>query len=493
MDDDLSRRLDTIDLGEQKYWYDHPVQLGVSPDRNEILHGLRGLSQMLQFEKRRGTAGPKDRLDVVLSVSVTHPGLHDVAKPYIESVLRAARDVSDLDIYLFTEEDTERLIENFLSPAARAYAIPGAPPERLAGIFGVDGPYGRHYSFLKAVSALWHVVRNPKTKATFKIDLDQVFPQDRLVQTIGRSAFELLSTPLWGARGRDPGERPIQLGLLAGALVNNADIGEGLFTPDVKLPRPPFPANRWIFATHVPQALSTVAEMMTRYDTDALDGESVCLSRVHVTGGTNGIRVDALRHFRPFTLSSIGRAEDQAYLMSVLEKPGDSYLRYAHGSGLIMRHDKHAFAAEAIRSAAAGKSVGDYERMILFSKYAEALPWPWERTRSALAPFTGSFISRLPLTTSFLAFALKALDDKGSLDVDEYLSVGSRKLGHWLEWLNENPNGLKLAYESEREAWDGYYDILDHVEDGLKKGSAEAARLAERANRIMEATRLRID
>jgi hypothetical protein len=131
--------------------------------------------------------------------------------------------------------------------------------------------------------------------------------------------------------------------------------------------------------------------------------------------------------------------------------------------------------------------------MLLFSKYAEALPWPWERTHSALAPFTGSFVNRLPLTTSLLAFALKALDDKGTLDVDTYLSVGRRKLGHWLEQLSENPNGLKLAYESEREAWDGYYDILDRLEEELRKGSAEATRLAERANAIIEATRLRID
>jgi hypothetical protein len=478
-------------VGEQSYWYDHPVPIGVAPDKNEILYGLRGLSQMLRFEKNRATAAPGDRLDVALSVSVTHPGLHKVARPYIESILSRAEDVTDLDIFVFTEGDTDRLIEDFLCPAARRFELRGTDPDFFAAVFGVDGPYGRHYNFLKAVSGVWHVARNPAVKATFKIDLDQIFPEECLVETLGRSAFELLSTPLWGAEGRDHEGRPVSLGMLAGALVNQADIDRGLFTPDVKPPEPPFPADRWIFPTHVPQALSTVAEMMARYDRKGLDGKRACLSRVHVTGGTNGIRVDALRRFRPFTLSSISRAEDQAYLMSVLHEPGPPYLRYAHGSGLIMRHDKASFAADAIRSAAAGKSVGDYERMILFSKYAEALPWPWEKTHSSLQPFTGSFVSRIPITVSLLAFSLKCLADKGSLDVAEYLSVGHRKLGSLLESLNEEPDRLKVAYIREREAWNGFYDILARVEEELEKGSDDARQLAHRANETIERTRLR--
>ncbi len=91
----------------------------------------------------------------------------------------------------------------------------------------MDGAYGRHYTFLKAVTALWQVLVDPDVRGTFKIDLDQVFPQAELVAETGASAFEHLETPLWGALGVDPDGRELELGMIAGALVNERDIGRG--------------------------------------------------------------------------------------------------------------------------------------------------------------------------------------------------------------------------------------------------------------------------
>lgn len=482
---------------EQAYWYDHPVPIGAPPGKNEILHGLRGLSETLAFEKKRGTAAPADRLDVVLSVSVTHPSLHGLAREYIEHEVSREPRIRDLDLHVFTEEDTTRLVEDFLCPAARRFGPEGAEPGLFFEIFGVDGPYARHYNFLKAVSALWQVARDPGVRATFKIDLDQVFPQKELVGEMGVSAFELLCTPLWGARGKDPQDRDISLGMIAGALVNEADIHRGLFTPDVTLPAGPWPPDRWVFTSQVPQALSTEAEMMACYDGPFLDGTSRCLSRVHVTGGTTGIRVESLRRHRPFTLSCIGRAEDQAYLMSVLGSPDNPCLRYAHIPGLIMRHDKHAFAREAIRAAAAGKVVGDYERMLLFSGYAEALPRPAEEVRSCLDPFTGCFISALPASTALLCLALKALScregiqDASGIRPEELLRLGARRLGPLLERRERDPDWMARSCETERRAWQAYYDILERVEAEAQKGKAEAIRLVEKARGIVEETRVR--
>ena len=481
---------------EQRYWYDHPVQIGTSPEHNEILHGLKGLSDMLIFEKRRGNARAEDRLDVALSVSVTHPSLHGLARTYIEDEVHNARGIRDLDLYVFTEDDTVRLVKDFLCPAARRFGLEGAEPAPLLDIFGVDGTYARHYNFLKAAAALWQVVKNPEIRATFKIDLDQVFPEEQLVRETGASAFDLLRTSLWGAQGRDFQDRPVSLGMIAGALVNQGDIDGGLFTPDVTLPQGPWPLDRWIFASQVPQALSTTAEMMARYGDQALDGRSRCLSRIHVTGGTIGIRVDSLRRYRPFTLSCIGRAEDQAYLMSVLCGPHSPYLRYVHVPGLIMRHDKHAFAAEAIRTAAAGKIVGDYERMLLFSHYAKALPWPIEETRASLDPFTGCFILPLPLATALLCLTLKVLsfsrETSGTegVDPEELLRVGARRLGPLVERFDKDPGWMKRSYELEHKAWHGYYDILAKVEEEVTKQSADAIQLARKAEAILKETRV---
>ena len=132
--------------------------------------------------------------------------------------------------------------------------------------------------------------------------------------------------------------------MMAGALVNEKDISASLFTPDVTYPTPPFKGEDTIFCSRIPQALSTLSEMMTRYDSGDIDGENSCISRIHVTGGTNGILIEALRRYRPFTPVFIGRAEDQAYLLSALfSKDSGPLLRYFHNDGLFMRHDKHAF------------------------------------------------------------------------------------------------------------------------------------------------------
>jgi hypothetical protein len=481
---------------DQAFWYDHPVQVGTEPEKNEILHGLKGLSDTLAFEKKRGTADPGDRLEVVLSASVTHPALHSVARAYIEEEVSREQGIRDLDLFVFTEDDTARLVEEFLCPAARQLGLEQATPDLFAGVFGVDGPYARHYNFLKAIAALWQVVRNPGIRATFKIDLDQVFPEDELVHTMDASAFELLCSPLWGARGRDAHDRSVSLGMIAGALVNEADIHRGLFTPDVTLPEGPWPPDRWVFASQVPQALSTVAEMMARYGGSTLDGKSRCLSRIHVTGGTIGIRIEGLRQHRPFTLSCIGRAEDQAYLLSVLGGPDEPLLRYAHVPGLIMRHDKHAFAGEAIRTAAAGKIVGDYERMLLFSQYAGALPWPLEETHASLDPFTGCFVLPLPFTTALLCLTLKALSlnggraGPGDIHPDELLRLGARRLGPLMAKQQEDPDWMVRAYHTERRAWHAYYDILDRVEEGVRTQSAAATQWIESARAVIEETRV---
>jgi hypothetical protein len=70
----------------------------------------------------------------------------------------------------------------------------------------------------------------------------------------------------------------------------------------------------------------------------------------------------------------VGRAEDQAYLMSVLGDDAVAIgprLAYVHAAGLLMRHDKEAFAGEAIAAAQIGRLVGDDVRILLFSAYAD--------------------------------------------------------------------------------------------------------------------------
>ncbi len=479
---------------EQAYWYDHPIPLGIERERNEALYGLGGLDEAVAFEKQQGSIGPDEKLDCVLSVSVTHRGLQRIAKDYIEHELNHGTGIRHLNVYVFTEADTSRLLEEVLAPAIREYLGPEAS-ERIADVrdvIGVDGEYGRHYTFLKAVSAFWHVFINTDTRATFKIDLDQVFPQDVLLRESGRTALGHLKNPLWGAEGIDQSGRKVELGMLAGALVNQADIGKSLFVPDVPWPSEDVGGDEVVFQSTLPQALSTEAEMMTRYGRgDAPDGRNECIQRIHVTGGTSGILVESLRRHRPFTPVFIGRAEDQAYIMSVLFGTGGASLRYVHCDGLVMRHDKEAFASDAIEAARTGKVIGDHARILWFSYYCRALPWPVEAIKDTIDPFTGCFVSKLPFTVVYLRLALKAAAcfAGGTTDGDRegsgLLEQGSARLHEVVRTLSRQPNPLIGEYRREKEVWDIYYDVLDRIEEGLGRGDTFALELFSKARALV--------
>jgi hypothetical protein len=281
-------------------------------------------------------------------------------------------------------------------------------------------------------------------------------------------------------------------------LVNERDIGRGLFTPDVDYPSAPPTPDQHVFMSGLPQALSTRAEMMTRYDTPGLDGSAGCLERVHVTGGTNGILVDALRRHRPFTPSFMERAEDQAYILSTFGQPG-ARLAYAHEPGLVMRHDKEAFAGEAIAAAEAGRLVGDDVRILLFSAYADLVAAiqpdgssDVAPVKALLDPFTGCFVSRLPRTVALLRFALRIAGavarGRAALAV-ELATVGPARLDGALDFTAQD-GGFRETIEQERRAWSLYYDTLDALEVALEAGDAEAEALRRRAIAIVAETRV---
>jgi hypothetical protein len=239
---------------------------------------------------------------------------------------------------------------------------------------------------------------------------------------------------------------------------------------------------------------------MTRYGYDGFpDGRKKALQRIHVTGGTNGIRVDALRRHRPFAPTFIGRAEDQAYVMSVLGRPGPR-LAYAHAAGLIMRHDKEAFAGEAMAAAHIGKLVGDDERILAFSAFAEAAAGDGlagSLDRAALGrlldPFSGCFVSSLPQTVVLLRMALRTLRLFAAGDTQggrEYAVESARRVSEAFAAFDDSAR-VKRLVEAERAAWNHYYDALDLLEGGIRKHREPFLGLRTRALEIIDASRIR--
>jgi len=480
----IARAAEQAAAERQRFWYDHPIRIGAPLEADEVVYGLRGLNEAIAYEKKRGRARPLGKATALLSVSVTHEGLHAVAEDYLRHMLKRGGPFPHLRVYAFTEAMTRRLAEEVLLPAL---AGSGWREEAaaLGEAFGVDGEYGRHYSFLKAIAALWQTAVDPSARATFKIDLDQVFPQADLEREGGGTAFDHFRSPLWGARGRDAEGTPVSLGMLAGALVNQKDIGRGLFTPDVPWPERIPAGEAVVFFPPLPMALSTRAEMAARYGEDGLDGKRRALHRVHVTGGVNGILIDALRRHRPFTPSFIGRAEDQAYLLSALYEPAPC-LRYAHVDGLRMRHDKEAFAGQALEAAKGGRFVGDLVRIVYFSEYARALPWGAEKTKRLIDPFTGAFVSRIPWTVAALRLALGCAarfrnGGEAAQEAEGMLRIAVRRMGPLLRELRADPKAIAKRVERERAGWAAYYRAVDILESWQDKprGAAVSDALEE--------------
>ncbi|MGD2035354.1 MAG: hypothetical protein PVF73_09885 [Bacteroidales bacterium] len=493
-DSDLKEELKKAMSEQQLFWFDHPVQIGVKPEANEILYGLTGLDRSMEEEKKRGNL-KEEKVICILSVSVTHKGLQGIARQYIARELQHHGGLKNLDVYVFTEQDTRQLLDEFFMELLDT-DIHENEARNMLGVFGVDGEYGRHYSFLKAIAALWSVVINQKIRATFKIDLDQVFAQKELIEQTGSSALEHFKTPLWGATGIGSHNEELELGMIAGALVNEKDIHKGLYTPDVPFPEEVPKGEELIFFSKMLMALSTRGELMTRYrENSDINGKTTCIERIHVTGGTNGILIDFLRKYRPFTPTFIGRAEDQCYLLSALGHGKKTRLAYLHKDGLIMRHDKEAFAREAIKAARFGNIAGDYIRTLYFSEYAGYISNNVARLKEKVDPFTGCFISTIPITICLLRYAIQGnrFFDRGEDQPGRrFLFENSNRLEKAINFTAGDPSDLRIQAERERKGWNLFYDVLEKIELLNKKQDPEGLKLTAKAREIIGNCRIEL-
>ena len=262
--------------------------------------------------------------------------------------------------------------------------------------------------------------------------------------------------------------------MIAGGLVNRADLDTSVFTPDVARIPPASSSENVVFFSRLPQVLSTEAEIASRYGSGEVDRIGYAQERVHVTGRTNGVLVEGLRRWRLFTPSVFGRAEDQAYLVSGLG--GDTRPAYVHEPGLIMSHNKAGMIADVIRDNAGSKHIGDLIRTLLFSEYVTA------QQKTLLDPFTGCFVSRIPVTVASLRFALHALDPNCThADAQKYLIEGVRRLRE----AAANVADLGRIVRREQEQWNVFYDALDAIDGGLLRHEAWASRTRLAAHRVV--------
>ena len=84
---------------------------------------------------------------MILSLSVTHNGLEKFARKYIEFLIKEKLNLKFIKVFVFDENKSSQII-NTIFPKNNSFEE----------YFGVNGNYGRHYTFLKYILLLWNKV-----------------------------------------------------------------------------------------------------------------------------------------------------------------------------------------------------------------------------------------------------------------------------------------------------------------------------------------------
>ena len=497
------------------WYFDHPMEMATTRDAlhaSEFILCLTRLEESfrteIEIEKtaRKDHIREGDKVPLYISISPTHGGMRlgSAAREVLKCQYAAAvksgilPELKIVEPYLYSQAEVRQLIKDVLVPAAKRY-FPEIPDKEIQGylsFLGVEGYYAMHYNFLKAFGSLAKFM-DPRVKAVIKIDTDQSFPAERFYRETGLCWLESFTLPTLGALARDQNERDIYLGCFAGSLTNLNELidKDDLFLPDISIPDVPesIPEGEaGVFYQALVQSLITRGEAFppeVQWRALKILNEYPYM-RTFVTGGTIGFLIEALERYAPFVDAHVHRAEDQAFLLSVLFDQYDgNLLRYVYFPGLHMIHEKESFASESIKIAEPYKEIYDLERIWNFSHLARALceikGWDFEDVRKTLNFFTASFIQPFPGLLALTRFVL-SVAGKGGRNREDiiYQKEGLRRLSKIAFSQERYYRGTKTRVAKQIKAWRFYYDLMIRLRESARKGDAFALALRRKASEI---------
>lgn len=399
--------------------YDHPVPLFAPAEEHELIGCLKELDEDIAYEKECGVL-PKDHVvTVVVSVSVTHPYLDDVAGRWLRELLGGA-GYRHLRI-LFLTEGALRWCQSELF--MKEYPV-----------FSVLGSYARHFNALKYFQLL--LERGFGLRAGFKLDTDEGIRSRELKEITGRSWFQTLCHPLWGGRATDWKGRTFELGVNEGEYVDSRDIDRlgyagALREPDVKIPATLL-GEELFFQKSLAHGRAT-----TLYNRA---GDNAPLSHPVVKGGGYGITNAALRLATPFAHSRTGRAEDQQFYFSAIANG----VKGIFAPNLRIAHYKSS-VAKAEEKTEAGRLIGDLLRLLLFHYLIPAFG-----VKEDVDPMPGVFATRLarPLALFHLVYRSWCMHNRGKERVaSELLQRGIPQLMEMVRLIDSGTVGRELKLE----------------------------------------------
>lgn len=415
--------------------YDHPVSIFADDSSHELITCLTELDRDIAFEKEAGVLPKDHRLLVLISISVTHDRLDSLATSWIEWLLREKR-FEHLGYLLLSEAAITRLKEELL--------------KKNISVFSVFGKYAKHFNALKYTQLI--LEKGYGIRGGFKLDTDEGIRSEDLHRARGRTWFQTLCHDLWGGTGVDCHGREVELGINEGEYIKGTDIDEfgyaaSLRMPEVKYP-PSFISSSIFFNKPFAQARGT--ELYNRFD--RLDDH---ISHPLVKGGGYGISNDALRRCTPFTLSEVGRAEDQQFYFYGLTKG----LRGIFHPDLRIAHYKSTVATSE-RKTAATRLLGDMYRLIIFEHLVSLMG-----VKDDIDPFPGIFAGGLARAQAFFTLLYRAYEfcTKGEEENARFLlTTGIDELEELKEEIASGK--IKELLEEEARQWREFVDIVEKLD-----------------------------
>ncbi len=429
--------------------YDHPVPLFEKDEDHELINCLKELDGEIAFEKTQGIIPPDYLFPVLISVSVTHQHLDLLCGDWLEWLLKKYH-FKNLKCFVLTENKIELIKSSLLKKDFEIYTV--------------LGKYATHFNALKYSQLLFEKAYH--LRAGFKLDTDEGIRSKDLYTATGKTWLQTMCHDLWGGKGENSRGESYYLGVNEGEYVNKKDIDAlgfagALRTPDVNIPSS-YCGSEIFFNKAFAHGRCTA--LYNQFNT--LEEH---ISHPVVKGGGYGITNDGLRKAVPFTLSKVGRAEDQQFYFCSLA----GGCRGIFNPDLRIAHYKSSggAVAQAEEKTIATRFIGDMYRLIIFSHIVELLPEMYQHKnkhslKREIDPMPGVFAGKMSTLQAFLNLHYKAYHfcTQGKQHLAQTLLTDG--INELLQLINEIENGtIKQALFKESKTWKEFIQTVEELNE----------------------------
>jgi len=287
-------------------------------------------------------------------------------------------------------------------------------------------------------------------RAGFKLDTDEGIRSHDLHAATGKTWFQTLCHPYWGGSARDDQGRPVYLGVNQGEYINEKDIHAFGYANCLRKPDVSFDGNYQgpaiFFNKGVAHAKTTA---LYNHEVDKL--EDFCSHPV-VKGGGYGIDNIALRKHIPFTLSKVGRAEDQQFYMAGLSGGN----RGIFAPDLRIAHYKQSVATTE-NATEVTRFLGDMFRLVIFQELVAILG-----VKDDIDPMPGVFAGELARLQAFLSILYKSYTYCAAGETPKGDLLFDRGLKELQALIREIDSGnIRSCWQNEQKDWEAFIQSVD--------------------------------